>query len=104
MSGAEKRGGDIPSTRNCGKFQDIINGCNRMDLGSSEYKYTRRAPINHGGYRVYERLDRVLGNDQWRLQFPKAQVKVLTRLEFSDHLLVLLSLVDDSDRNFPKSF
>lgn len=35
LSGAEKREGDIPSMRNCGKFQDIINGCNLMDLGSS---------------------------------------------------------------------
>ncbi|KAI5405563.1 hypothetical protein KIW84_052374 [Lathyrus oleraceus] len=86
--------------KKCGK----INCCNPMDLGLIGYKYNWRGPISHGGLRIYERLDRMLSNDQWRLQFPDAQVKVLTRLDFSDHLPLLVSLTDNTSRNFPNYF
>lgn len=75
-----------------------------MDLGSTGYKYTWRDPISHGGFRIYERIDRVLSNDQWRLQFPNAQVKVLIRLDFSNHHHVLVSLSNNTTRNITNYF
>lgn len=65
LVGSEKRGWAPPLARKCGLFQDRTNGCNLMDLCSSSYKYTWRDPISQGGLRVYERLERVLSNDQW---------------------------------------
>lgn len=52
---------------------------------------------------MYERLDRALCNDNWRIQFSDAQVKVLTRVEFSDHHHVLVSLKDNARRDLVKT-
>lgn len=52
----------------------------------------------------HEKLDRVLCNVIWRNSYPKAHVKVLHRLEFSDHHPLLLTLVDKDLRKVPKSF
>lgn len=41
---------------------------------------------------MFERLDRASNNDLWRLLFPGAVVKVLPRLEFSDHHPILIAL------------
>jgi hypothetical protein len=43
------------------------------------------------GQRIYERLDRALCNSQWRVMFPDGFVKVLTRLDYSDHHPILIS-------------
>ncbi|KAI5391074.1 hypothetical protein KIW84_076078 [Lathyrus oleraceus] len=75
-----------------------------MDLGSSEYKYTRRGPINHGGCRVYERLDRVLGNDQWRLQFPEAQVKFESAWVLENSYQAMLQEAWDTNVSFNLNF
>jgi hypothetical protein len=87
----EKRGGANVSLRRCNKFQERIDGCRLIDLGASGPKFTWRGPIYHGGQRIFERLDRALCNAQWRLEFPEGFVKVLTRLEFSDHHPILIS-------------
>ncbi|CAL5213940.1 unnamed protein product [Lathyrus oleraceus] len=100
LGSAEKRGRNILPARKCAKFQERINGCNLMDLGYTGYKYTWRGPISHGAGRIYEELDRVLGNELWRLQFPNVGVQVLTRPEFSNHHPIILSLRDDTGRNF----
>lgn len=52
----EKRGKTSTSYRKCALFQDIINNCNLMDLGSNGYKYNYRGPISHGGLEMYERF------------------------------------------------
>jgi hypothetical protein len=91
VSPDEKRGGASASRRKCAIFRDRIDACNLLDLGATGPKFTWRGPIFHGGQRIYERLDRALCNDQWRLKFPDAFVKVLTRLDFSDHHPILIS-------------
>ncbi|MCH86424.1 hypothetical protein A2U01_0007281 [Trifolium medium] len=87
----EKKGGAAVSMRKCNKFQDRITACNLLDLGAMGHKFTWRGPIYHGGQRIYERLDRALGNESWRLKFPDGCVKVLARLDFSDHHPLLIT-------------
>ncbi|MCI12783.1 hypothetical protein A2U01_0033890, partial [Trifolium medium] len=67
-------------------------------------KFTWRGPIFHGGQRIFERLDRALCNDQWRLEFPNGSVKVLTRLEFFDHHPILISPTEAPHPMAPKQF
>lgn len=40
----------------------------------------------------FARLDRALCNDRWRVAFPNSFVKVLPRIDFSDHHLILVYL------------
>lgn len=63
-------------------------------LGFTDHHFTWRGPIYHIGQKIYERLDRALSNDKWRVQFPSVLVKVLTRSEFSDHHHLLTSLFE----------
>lgn len=83
----EKRGGTPISRRKCDIFKQRIKQQKLMDLGFTGHKFTLRGPIYHGSERIYERLDKALCNDHWRIQFPESLVKVLTRLEFSQFLL-----------------
>jgi hypothetical protein len=62
-----------------------------MDLGASGSKFTWRGPLYAGAW-IFERLYRALSNDSWRISFPEAIVKVLPRLDFSDHHPILISL------------
>lgn len=61
-----------------------------MDLGSSGPKFTWRDPIYHVGQRIYEKLDRAMSNIVLIEMFPNAHVKVLARVEFSDHHPILI--------------
>lgn len=65
-----------------------------MDMSSKGHSLTWRGPVFHGGGRIYERLDRGLCNDRWRVQLPKSFVKVLPRVDFSDHHPIVISLKD----------
>ncbi|WJX12066.1 hypothetical protein P8452_02605 [Trifolium repens] len=87
----EKRGGVTASRRKCNIFKSRIDACSLMDIGVMGPKFTWRGPLYHGGQRIYERLDRALCNSNWRLQFPDGYLKVLTRLDFSDHHHILIS-------------
>jgi hypothetical protein len=93
MSQDEKKGGVPVSSRRCNIFLDNINACNLIDLGAVGLKFTWKGPLFNGHERIFERLDRALGNDEWRLLFPEAVVKVLPRIDFSDHhpIMVLLN-------------
>lgn len=75
-----------------------------MDVGSTRHKYTWKGMISHMGLRIYERHDHDLNNDHLRLQFLDARVKFLTRLDFSDHHPLLVSLKDITFRTYPKHF
>ncbi|GAU43241.1 hypothetical protein TSUD_241320 [Trifolium subterraneum] len=70
----EKRGGAPVSMRRCNTFKERIDSCHLMDLGAVGPRYTWRGPIFHGGQRIFERLDRALSNDRWRLAFPEGVV------------------------------
>ncbi|PNX92648.1 hypothetical protein L195_g015788 [Trifolium pratense] len=87
----EKKRGAKVSVRKCNKFQERINNCNLLDMGAMGYKYTWRGPLFHGGQHIFERLDRALCNEKWRLVFPDGVVRVLARLDFSDHHPILIT-------------
>ncbi|CAJ2645466.1 unnamed protein product [Trifolium pratense] len=92
MSQDEKQGGALVNFRRCRLFQERVNDCKLLDLGAVGSKFTWRGPIYEDGVHIFERLDRALCNDGWRVQFPNAIVRTLPRVDFSDHhpLLVLL--------------
>lgn len=41
-------------------------------IEAAEPKYTWRGPLFHKGQRIYEKLDRVLSNKEWNMEFPDA--------------------------------
>ncbi|GAU43826.1 hypothetical protein TSUD_399190 [Trifolium subterraneum] len=101
---ADKRGGAQVSSRRCKNFKDRINACHLLDLGSIGPKYTWRGPIYQNGPRIYEKLDRALSNDVWRMEFPDAYVKVLTRVDFSDHHPILIVPFEVPRFKVPRQF
>jgi hypothetical protein len=104
ISVEEKKGGSVASTRKCNIFRDRINACKLIDIGAMGARYTWRGPMYHGGQRIYERLDRALCNDKWSLSFPNGFVKVLPRVEFSDHHPILISPKEAPHLVAPKQF
>ncbi|XP_058751638.1 uncharacterized protein LOC131624735 [Vicia villosa] len=92
------------SLSRCKRFRDRMDTCRVNDVESNDPKFTWRGPIYHGGQRIYEKLDRALSNDDWRIQFPKAYVKFLVRVEFSDHHRILINLKEDNFEHAPNSF
>ncbi|PNY12420.1 ribonuclease H [Trifolium pratense] len=100
----EKKGGAAASGRKCKIFKTRIDACSLIDIGAMGPKFTWRGPKYHGGQRIYERLDRALCNGQWRLLFPDGYVKVLTRLEFSDHHPILISPKEVPHPSAPRQF
>ncbi|XP_058762861.1 uncharacterized protein LOC131636243 [Vicia villosa] len=91
----EKKGGVQASSQRCGRMRGRMDNCNLSDLEARGPKFTWRGPVFHGGQRIYEKLDRAITNDEWRLKFPDSFVKVLTRVEFSDHHPILISLYEE---------
>lgn len=53
---------------------------------------------------IFERLDRALCNDQWRITFPNVGVRVLPHVEFSDVHPILISLNSMSLFPFKRRF
>ncbi|XP_058755237.1 uncharacterized protein LOC131628419 [Vicia villosa] len=78
--------------------------CKLCDLGANGPGFTWRGPIFQGGQWIFERLDRAICNEEWRLLFTEAQVKVLTRVEFSDHHPIMIALTNSSHERIPKPF
>lgn len=87
---SEKKGGIPASQRKCTLFSSRINSCHLMDMGVIGHKFTWRGPLFRGHCRIFERLDRALCNADWCLYFPDAVVKVLPRVDFSDHHPLLI--------------
>ncbi|KAI9106624.1 hypothetical protein K1719_022152 [Acacia pycnantha] len=63
-------------------FQDQINDANLSDLGSIGPTMTWRGPRSANGSRLFERLDRVLANNQFLNCFPENYVKELVHPRF----------------------
>jgi hypothetical protein len=91
LTAAEKMGGALVDMRKCLRFNRWIQDCGLLDLGSVGPKFTWRGHESRGYGRVHERLDRGLGNQLWRLQFPAMCVRVLPRVK-SDHHPILVEL------------
>jgi hypothetical protein len=100
----EKRGGAVAASRKCQIFRDRINYCSLIDLGAMGAKFTWRGPVFHGGQRIYERLDRALCNSKWSLMFPDGFVKVLPRVDYSDHHPILISPIEAPHLVAPRQF
>jgi hypothetical protein len=100
----EKKGGVVASMRKCNTFRERINMRSLIDIGAMGPKFTWRGPVYHGGQRIFERLDRALCNSQWRLIYPDGCVKVLTRLDYSDHHPLLISPKEAPHLVAPKQF
>lgn len=66
-----------------------------MSIDSIGHNYKWRDPIYKGGARSFEKLDTTLCNDLWKIQFPYAFVKVITRIDFFGHHLILITLKDE---------
>lgn len=88
----EKKGGAPANLRKCNNFLDRINACELIDIGAIGSRFTWRGPLWSGYSRIFERLDRAMCNAKCRTQFPDAFVKVLARVDFSDHHPILISL------------
>ncbi|XP_058766533.1 uncharacterized protein LOC131640142 [Vicia villosa] len=101
---SEKKGGAQAYSRKCKVFRNNIEECSLMDLGACGPAYTWCGPIFHRGQRIYERLDRALSNESWRLEFHEAIVKVLSRVEFSDHHPLMISLTGNKHMRSPNRF
>ncbi|XP_058780762.1 uncharacterized protein LOC131654847 [Vicia villosa] len=101
---SDKRGGVVPSLNRCKKLRDRMDMCNISDVEARGPVFTWRGPIFRGGQRIYEKLDRAFSNDDWRLKFHEAYVKVLMRMEFSDHHPILLSFREECCVGFDKPF
>ncbi|XP_058775103.1 uncharacterized protein LOC131649355 [Vicia villosa] len=92
---SEKRGGVLAATNRCGLFRKRMNDCMLSDLESHGPKFTWRGPVFQGGQHIIEKLDRAMSNDLWRVQFPDVIVKVLVRVDFSDHHPILINLKEE---------
>lgn len=100
----EKKGGGQVFARKCNKFRENIEDCSLSDLGCNGPKFTWHEPIYHGGQSIFKRLDRALSNEKWKLIFANFQIRVLTRVEFSDHHPIMISLNGNYTERSPKPF
>ncbi|XP_058774367.1 uncharacterized protein LOC131648642 [Vicia villosa] len=101
---SEKKGGVTPSLSRCKRLRDRMELCRVSDVESRRPIFTWRGPIYRGGQRIYEKLDRALSNDEWRMRFPDSYVKVLMRVDFSDHHPILINLKEDNFDRHEKHF
>ncbi|KAL6567778.1 hypothetical protein OROGR_001446 [Orobanche gracilis] len=84
---AEIRGGDFVHAR-ADRFMRTMEDCRLMDLGliGSNFTWFRK---QNGRIILSKRLDRAMGDVDWRLAFPDAFVETLTRMH-SDHCPIFL--------------
>lgn len=85
----EKLGGASFNPNSASLFLDLMNKCQLMDLGSTGPKFTWRGPLLQGHRRIFERLDRGLVNADWQLAYPETCVRVLPRVKFDHHPILL---------------
>ncbi|XP_058733915.1 uncharacterized protein LOC131605592 [Vicia villosa] len=104
MSIGDKKGGAPVTINRCQKMRDRMGSCMLSNLESKGPRFMWRGPIYHGGQRIYEKLDRAIVNDDWKLQFPDSYEKVLTRVEFSDHHPIQIELHEENHQYSKKPF
>lgn len=90
--GHEKKGGAPILNNKFNKFKERIDQRGLLDLGVVGSCFMWRGSIYNGGQWIFERVDRVIWNDRWTLNFPYGYVKVLTKMDFSDHHPLLICL------------
>ncbi|XP_058759648.1 uncharacterized protein LOC131632954 [Vicia villosa] len=100
----DKKGGVSASLKRCNTMRNRMDACKFNDLEARGSRFTWRGPIFHGGQRIYEKLDRAISNDDWRILFHDAFVRVLMRVEFSDHHPILINLSETRYGSVTKCF
>ncbi|GAA0139842.1 hypothetical protein LIER_01311 [Lithospermum erythrorhizon] len=92
----EKTGGLETTERSMQMFCDFVRDCKVLDIGYVGYPFTW---CNHreGGELIRIRLDRVLGNSSWCLQYPKVVCYHLD-MAGADHCPVMM----DTDAKIEK--
>ncbi|KAI0493588.1 hypothetical protein KFK09_023707 [Dendrobium nobile] len=81
----ERRGGNPPNVGAMDDFNDMISNCNLSNIGFSSSSFTwSRA-------KMWQRLDRILFNNEWISNFPSTQVHHLSRT-LSDHAPLLMTI------------
>ncbi|KAK4258510.1 hypothetical protein QN277_004952 [Acacia crassicarpa] len=75
LSSQERIGGVRCNHRRINWFNNQVRGCGLSDLGSLGPRFTWRGPLLRGCDRLYERLDRALGNNLFLAQVENYVVK-----------------------------
>ena len=89
----------------CNEFSAWIDNHGFLDMGWRCLKFTQRGTKIDGQERIFRRLDRAICNQEWRIIFSKAIVKILLRV-YTDHhpLLINLREVKAMNRDCPFRF
>ena len=87
----EKLGGLPLNRTNVSAFRACMDNCGLIDLGfqGTRFTWTNKNPIWQ--HNIKERLDKGLGNTEWKLLFPAAEISHLPRVK-SDHCPILLNI------------
>ncbi|KAL5703663.1 hypothetical protein ACHQM5_022190 [Ranunculus cassubicifolius] len=101
MAVEEKNGGNEIITSSMKEFNDLIQELGLFDLGFTGPKFTW-CNNRSVGNQILERLDRVLGSEDWVKLFPTCVVKSLSNAS-SDHLVLTVSL-NQKEEGGPKPF
>ena len=70
-------------------FREYINECGLMDLGFHKPRFTWTNKNLIWSCNIKERLDRGLGNEEWKIHFPRIEIHHLPCTKF-DHCPILL--------------
>lgn len=90
----------------CFHFRKWLNKCGLINLEAVGPRYTWRGQDYRGFGRIYERLDRVICDVEWRDKFQEATIFNLPRVKSDHHpILLVTNTVDTTNRpNFPFRF
>ena len=102
ISEEEKLGGHLVNRTRIAAFRNCLDKCGLIDLGfhGPRFTWTNKSPIWQST--IKEWLDRSLGNVEWTLLYPSAEIHHLPRVK-SDHYLILLNTAP-SEPKPPKPF
>ena len=101
LSDNEKLEG-LPNRTRISAFRNCMDTCGLMDRGfhGPHFTWTNKSPVWQTT--IKERLDRGLGNADWTMLFPTAEVHHFPKVK-SDHYLILLN-TDPFEQKPPKPF
>ena len=102
ISEDEKSGGLPVNKTRMAAFRNCLDKCGLIDLGfhGPRFTWTNKSPMWQTI--IKERLDRGLGNADWTLLFPTAEIHHLPRVK-SNHCPIMLN-TDPSEPKIPKTF
>ena len=102
ISEEEKLGGLPVNRTRITAFRYCLDKCGLIDLGFHDPRFTWTNKSPAWKSTIKERLDRGLGNAEWTLLFPSAEIHHLPRVK-SDHCPIMLN-TDPLEPKPPKPF